>query len=329
MRRFCCGLGLTLATLLALGPAAAFACLEPRLDVPSSAYAGDQVEFTITDTTPGAEYTVEVNGTVVARGISTGGARGATGTFTMPNLGPDPMTVYAKSTTAHDDIEGGRPYPSEQPMRYLVAPPADPPPDDPPGDGPGGDPGGEENRGEGSGQTDTPGGQRASPTGDEGRSDPAASPIAAPEPRATPLPQLRAGEPPSAEESERAAVSAQAGTADQQEAEGPRALGVPLPEWVDDDTQIGPVAVPNLGLAAIVAIFVLGTLAVSLVFYLAGRLAPDPKRLAVEVGEALTPAVIEAELQEMIAEERARRLLSEPPATPGSSDTGSQIPTGA
>lgn len=311
MRRF--GVGLVLAVAaLALLPSAAAACLEPQLFVdPGEAKAGDQVSFDLANTERGADWSLSVDGIPVASGTDADDVPGVSGTFNMPNLGAAPRTVSAEAVTSHD----GSGWRATRPMQYefVVAEPA-------PSNGGAGGGGGSTTGGGGPAEEPQTTGQHDGDRGGSaagGSEAPGVSPALAPSAAAqAQQPELGSEAAVNHERSQRGSVDERAAVTERSEktadneASG-RVLDLALPditELVTDDTQVGPATVPTISLILLGLIFVGGTLAVCVVGYLAGRLTPDPRRIAIEVGAVLTPDAIDAELQEMIAEQRAKRL---------------------
>jgi hypothetical protein len=308
MRRIGSGLAITLGTML-IGVGVAAACLEPRgfagpdAGGPASYGPNDPTPFKITGTDEGAPYTVVVmDGGVPKASFSyqdTDSQQGTKGTFTMPDLGGSARSIEVKFDVAHE----GTNYPTSDFVAYQ--PPAPPPGTDP------GTPDG--TPGSGSTNHGASHGDRAAPNqAPAQRADPpplAASPTPAGggDPASTTQPQRTVD---GAAESARAAESqgARAGASTDARTDREDRVGVPAPglsELAGDDTQVGPIAVPTLSLVLMALILVSGTASLAGVFFVAGRLAPDPDRVAIDVGEALTPAAIEAGLQEMISEARA------------------------
>jgi hypothetical protein len=72
---------------------------------------------------------------------------------------------------------------------------------------------------------------------------------------------------------------------------------------------VGPARVPRLALGVAAVIFVLGTALAAFMVYLL-RSGPDPKA-AIRAPAPLGRDPVEAELQEMIADEMARQLLAD------------------
>ena len=312
MRRFGVGLVLAVAALTLL-PSTAAACLEPQLFVdPGEAKAGDQVSFDLTNTERGADWSLSVDGIPVASGTDADDVPGVSGTFDMPNLGAEPRTVSAEAVTSHD----GSGWRATRPMQYEFVV-AEPPPSN---GGPGGG-GGSTTGGGGPAEEPQTAGQHDGDRGGSaagGSEAPSVSPASAPS-AATQAQQPKPGSEAAVndERSQRGSVDERAGLAERSEttaddeASDARVLDLALPDITDlvtDDTQVGPATVPTISLIMLGLIFLGGILAVSVVGYLAGRLTPDPRRIAIEVGAVLTPDAIDAELQEMIAEQRAKQL---------------------
>lgn len=315
MRRFGVGLVLAVAALTLL-PSVAVACLEPQVFVdPGEAKAGDQVSFDLTNTERGADWSLSVDGIPVASGTDADDVPGVSGTFNMPNLGAEPRTVSAEAVTSHD----GSGWRATRPMQYefVVAEP-------PPSNGEAGGGGGSITGGGGPAEEPEATGQHDGDRGDSaagGSEAPGVSPASAPSVAAqAQQPELGSEAAVNHERSQRGSIDERAAVVEQSEktaddeATGARVLDLALPditELVTDGTQVGPATVPTISLILLGLIFLAGMLAVSVVGYLAGRLTPDPRRIANEVGAVLTPDAIDAELQEMIAEQRAKRLSVE------------------
>ena len=97
-------LGLTVVTatvLFLVGPA--WGCLGEDLTTSPSAGPGDPVSFSISGIQPGAHYSVTFEGRGVASGTNTSSNNGVSGSFSMPDLGSSPRTVYAYADTVHPD----------------------------------------------------------------------------------------------------------------------------------------------------------------------------------------------------------------------------------
>ena len=93
------------ASIWALGAAGAVhACINVHIaPLTPSAKPGDTVGFSISGLLPGAQYTVSVERRAVASGTSSG--ESASGSFTMPDLGPEPLTATIGAEVRHDDLE--------------------------------------------------------------------------------------------------------------------------------------------------------------------------------------------------------------------------------
>jgi hypothetical protein len=78
---------------------------------------------------------------------------------------------------------------------------------------------------------------------------------------------------------------------------------------IGSTTRIGPADVPTVGILAMALIFIVATAVAAFVIYLL-RTGPDPEA-AIKAPAPLGHDPVEVELQEMIAEEMARRLLSD------------------
>ncbi len=114
------GVGVT-TFLLGVGAATALACSEPNLVLgESQAGAGDIVSYSVSGTDQGASYTLSVDGTGVGSGTDSTAAPGTSGSFTMPDLGNTPHSAYVRLLTTHE----GNEWASYQPIQYTVPAPA-------------------------------------------------------------------------------------------------------------------------------------------------------------------------------------------------------------
>ena len=121
-------IGVAAALFFISGVGSAHACINVHIGAyPSAAHAGDLVHYSVSSLEAGAGYTVSVNGSVVAEGKATGDAVG--GTFTMPNLGAQGTAVTVGVTFDHSEIDGARGADTTKVTYEPVAasPPAPPP----------------------------------------------------------------------------------------------------------------------------------------------------------------------------------------------------------
>jgi hypothetical protein len=312
--------GLTLSvvySVLGITASLASACLEPQLYVsPSTAEAGDPVSFTITGTELDATYTVTVEGISVAGGTDTDQSEGTSGSFAMPNLGPQSRTVYARMVTQHD----GSTWPDEVALQYQVPASSPPPPageesppeqpiqqgagsgptqqvEEPPPDG-GGDHSGPKQPG------DDPGAARRTPA----TSSPGGGAEVANSPGAVVATQGRA-EIERSTIAERAAGEHRASDEDESVAVPDRVLDA-ITGALGGDTRVGPTAIPSMLVVTLALLLGMGLGGLGMLILIGRKLGPDADNVAAEVAEGYKEAEIEAELQEIIAEERARQLLT-------------------
>lgn len=105
MRRF----GLLIATALsfaAVGSASAWACVDPGIGVSQDPVGpGDPVYYTITDMRSGAFYEVKAGNDVVVSRRQTLTNDAVKGSFPMPDAGPSPTSVSVQVIVEHGDIE--------------------------------------------------------------------------------------------------------------------------------------------------------------------------------------------------------------------------------
>jgi hypothetical protein len=91
------------------------------------------------------------------------------------------------------------------------------------------------------------------------------------------------------------------------------------------DTRVGPAAVPSLLVIALALLLGIGLGGLGMLILVGRRLGPDSDHVAAKVAEGYREAEIEAELQEIISEERAKRLLEPVPETPPGSRTPAKV----
>lgn len=335
------------ATLIAsLGTAeAAWACNDPFVSVsPSVVRPGDTIQWTIGNAEPRARYSVTVAGRPAGSGEV--GASEPRGTYVIPDLGSSPRTIHVYMTHTHDEAsptheEGSyRPEPDSYALQYepAVAPaPHQPAPPAAPPSEPGATPGKVRPQ-----ATEEP----AAKQPDSGRrADPPAASKPAPRNSAPTEPALRNPAPvqtsmPVAEQQlperpgvvadasarapERAASTAKPRRDD---AAAPRALPGPQPSRRLPLVHATPRAVPAVGDGAAAPATLVVVLSLSVVvavgavaiwalrrrgFPLRSRLAGDgPPWVPPGLGAEPRDLLIEAELQELIAEERARHVERE------------------
>jgi hypothetical protein len=132
MRRL--GVALTVATvLLGVGAGLAQACLNINIGPTGlavgprgpEAHPGGPVGFTISHTITGARWTVSVDGRSVASGVAEGDS--VSGAFTLPDLGGATRVIDLGVTVEHEDIEGTS-VSSTTPILYVVPSAAERPP---------------------------------------------------------------------------------------------------------------------------------------------------------------------------------------------------------
>jgi len=120
MRLFCTvSVGAAAVALMSAGPAGACLPIDIGLNGPlapggptPAAGPGDAVGFTVSGTEPGAEYVVRIGGQVVASGRDEDGG-GLASSFTMPNLGAA-QTVYVEAIITHQ----GESWPLSAPLEF-------------------------------------------------------------------------------------------------------------------------------------------------------------------------------------------------------------------
>ena len=285
--------------LLAFFPLAgsASACATASLRLDPSAGPGDTVSFSISGIEPGATYTLSLGGQEVASGTNNTPYNGVSGTFTMPNLGTQPVTVtgfghtfHAADSDAQDPVSSmayDPPPPSSTSAPAASAPPKPEPEPQPEAVHPA--PRVKVQPPVAVAQHAAKKQKQDSPTNGAGaRAAPADAVRSAPRPRD-----------PNSGESGGAKGSAE-------ESSGARHKVL---DAIGSTTRVGPADVPTVGLLALGLIVIAGTAVAAFVIYLLRR-GPDPEA-AIKAPAPLGHDPVELELQEMIAEEMARRLLSD------------------
>lgn len=271
--------------------ASASACQIANLVLPSSAGPGDNVSYSISGIEPNATYSFTIAGTTVS-GTNTTGNNGVSGTFTMPDLGSQAQTLTADGQCSCPD---GPPAGLVAHMQYLPPPPP----------------------------------SSAAPAATS--SEPAATTQAAGHTARTHAhhssPQLAVAKHRHAPASSGAAVgTASAGSVGSDPSAGisnsasgrteqssakhsAEHSSVPhqILNALGSSTKVGPAKVPTIGLLLMAIIFIAGT---ALAAFLVAALQKGPDPLAAINAPAPVPEdPVEAELQEMIADEMARQVI--------------------
>jgi hypothetical protein len=336
------------ALVFGLGAATASACNEPTLSLgKTQASGGETVPFTIGGTEEGANYTLAIRGQTVASGADTTPESGLSGSFSMPAHGGTQTVVYVDMTADHA-ADGGRwthtrsityvppsggsadmaPPPAQSPAPPSAESPASPPsaeapasppsaqaPASPPSaQPPASPPSAETGRGSNAG-AGSPGGTAAVPehvakaitAGASVPSHAASGMLSSPVPTRAAAASASAAAADAARDSAGVAVEGAGGT-------GPEGQGARFADVLGGDTNVGPVAVPTISLVALALALALGLGGIGLLIVVSRGLSPDRQTVATELAAGLDE--VEAELQEMIAEERARQVLSAPPDPP-------------
>src|SRR4051794_12650873 len=80
---------------------------------PSSAAAGDPIRFSFSGLDPDASYRATIEGQQMASGVNGASFGGVGGSFSMPNYGGQPRTVYVTLYASHseDNFEWNRSFP--------------------------------------------------------------------------------------------------------------------------------------------------------------------------------------------------------------------------
>lgn len=292
-------------------PAASQACNYPTLHPSSSAGPGDTVSYTVGNLDPGATYDIVVAGRAVVSGGSS-----PSGSFTMPDLGSEPQSVPAQLTVHHDDL-GGESYTEPVPPKIAYQPPpSSPPPDQQHNPQPGAQPQMPDTAAEPPQKLETEASPDREPT-ERGASSPVATgPGAAGSPM---TPALETASVP-ADTAARSAEARTRGAAQAIEARSTESAGSSAfasPRTASAVVETDPAAMIVIAVAIALIIGSGGALI---------RAAREPRPsgdgdraarvaipvpLEVEHDAKLRSLLIEAELQEMIAEARASELLGQ------------------
>lgn len=293
------GLGIVIsAVALFAVVSSASACATASLTFsPTSAGPGDTVSFSLSGIEPGATYRIELNGRTVASGTNQTNFNGVSGTFTMPDFGGEPATVTGFGHTFHAaDSDSQDPSNS---LGYVPPKPVKPAEPAPPKETPA------------PAQSQQPTApshhrpHRASPpiqiakqAAKKQRHDSAATGSAV-----GPAPADAVGNP--------TAPSNPSSGSGAGEAAGAKSAAAPkrVLDAIGSTTRVGPADVPTIGLLAIgLILLAAGGLAVFVIHL--WRSGPDPDA-AIRAPAPSGPDPVEAELQQIIADEMARQLLSD------------------
>jgi hypothetical protein len=257
---------------------------------PDSARAGDPITFSISGLLKDATYSVKIGGQTKASGVSEGTS--VYGSVPMPDYGSQPRTVSVEVLAQHEE-DGFDKTVASKGVQYL--PPPSVPVTSPTEAAASSNPVPAHHRARKSKEpqpsvvTDHAQSEKhhSTGTGTGARSAPADS----------------VGSEPNA--SSPSSGSGEAKASDEESSAVPNrvlhALG--------STTKVGPAGVPTIGLLAMALIFIGGTALAAFVIYLS-QTGPDPKA-AIKSPAPLGPDPMEVELQEMIADEMARQLLSD------------------
>ena len=322
--------GLIAAAAVLLVPGAAQACNEPTVSVwPNVAGPGDTMHYTITNLTAGAQYELSVEGVLVVP-TREATSTSASGTFTMPDLGDRSGGISIGGPIEHWDIENSptRKFDTDgtyrAPASTLTGPPeSQPAPGTPPADVPGGRERGAANP---AGRLNGEAPARRAPrplraTRPDAPGPQTAAPVEAEVPLAAPTPATAEPDAVSAPRRELRAVPVAPGRI---RATPPPPARATVPERASPRLQIETVSAPEPGAAEhdgpalplmlVAALSAAGGCAVWLMLLLRrGGEAAVPRAMA---PDPLIPpdASVEAELQEIVAEERARQIAQRTPA---------------
>src|SRR5262245_4263903 len=279
--------------------ASASACPVAHLVLsPDAARQGDTVSWSLSGIVKGTTYSISVAGQEI-NGTNETDFDGVSGTFTMPDLGSQQMTVTAHGTcTCPEDAQAQL---IEDSMEYLPLPPAAPSPS-----------------GSTLGSDSAPAPAAAvqtaqKPKGSATRHRPSAAPSHA----AVPSAQRPTADPEVGAEvaAPQAATSPSASAPDAQprskarSAESSSSVPGRVLDTIGGTTSVGPAKVPTLGLLALALVVISGLGLAGLAIYIF-RNGPDPDA-AVRDPAPPGPDPVEEELQQMIADEMARQLITD------------------
>jgi hypothetical protein len=289
---------LPVAFLIAVASCLAFtafasACTTTNLVLDDSAGAGDTVSYSISGIEPNATYSFTIAGQTVSG--TNDSSPGDSGTFTMPDLGSQELTLTAHGTCSCPESAESQGLLDS--MQYLPPPPA----------------------------------ASGSPQGSDSTPAPAVPAHSSQQPKTSARKQAPAAPPshlaaaPSAQGSGGGAVlgtevagpqpvntaSDSAPQAKAKERTGEASSSVPnrALDRIGGTTSVGPAKVPTLGLLAIALILIVGLGLAGLAIYIF-RNGSDPDA-AVRDPAPTGPDPIEAELHQIIADEMARQLVSD------------------
>ncbi|HSD23842.1 MAG TPA: hypothetical protein VLB79_05875 [Solirubrobacterales bacterium] len=298
-RRLRLGVLISIVALLSFA-ASASACATASLTFsPSSGGPGDTVSFSISGIEPGATYSIELDGRTVASGTNQTNFNGVSGTFTMPDFGGEAVTVTGFGKTFHAADND-----SQDPSRSLeyvppkpVTPPAATPPKETAAPIESQPPAARRHHRH---HRPAPPIQIAKQAAKKQRHDSAATGSAVGS-----APADAVGSAPRPTEPSSGSAAAKASRTREESGSVPRqVLGA-----IGSSTRVGPADVPTIGLLAMALILIAGGGLLAFVIYL-WRSGPDPNA-AIRDPAPSGPDPVEAELQQIIADEMARQLLSD------------------
>src|SRR5262249_11522647 len=108
---------LTAAAACLAFAATASACQNVNLWLPGSAGPGDTVPYSISGISPGTTYSFVIGGKEVSGANTSTNLNGVSGTFTMPDLGSEQLTLTANGTCSCP--EDANPQDISRPMLYI------------------------------------------------------------------------------------------------------------------------------------------------------------------------------------------------------------------
>lgn len=261
---------------------------------PGSARAGDPITYSISGLDNGASYEVSSGGRVVDIGVSDGSS--VSGSFPMPDLGDQPETLYVELIADH--TEDTFRFKNSYPVQYLPPPAAaTPTPSEAQQVSPAAPAGP---------KVKEAGKSRLSAATDEAASENRRSPGTGAASGGTPA--VPVGSEPKTGVAGKTGVAESGAAAESTE----DAESVPdrVLDTVGSTTSVGPAEIPTVGLLFMALVFVAGTGLAAFAICLLQTRRPDPWA-AIRSPAPLGPDPVEVELQEMIAEDMARKLLTD------------------
>ncbi|HEY6654467.1 MAG TPA: hypothetical protein VI028_10100 [Solirubrobacterales bacterium] len=277
--------------------ASAWACPTTTLVfTPKTAGPGDTVSYSIAGIVPNATYSFTIAGREISGTNTSSSDNGVSGTFTMPDLGSQQLTLTAHGSCSCPDSSDNPGLSAS--MEYLPPPPP-------------------ASSGSPQGSDSTPAPAVPANTSQQPKTSatkqaPAASPshpAAAPSAQGSGAGSVLGTEVAAPQPVKTPSDSAPQAKAKERTGEASSSVSNRVLDTIGGTTSVGPAKVPTLGLSAIALILIVGLGLAGLAIYIF-RNGPDPDA-AVRDPAPTGPDPIEVELQQIIADEMARQLVSD------------------